>query len=75
MALQPKIIDCGARLTAFAMLLRFVAAPATMGIASLMVGLRGDVLCISILQVYICLYFYTYLIFNTQLQHRETLGC
>ena len=51
MALQPKIIDCGATLTAFGMLLRFVVAPAAMAIGSLMVGLRGDVLCIAIIQV------------------------
>ncbi|GJT97377.1 auxin efflux carrier component 5-like protein [Tanacetum coccineum] len=50
MALQPKIIDCGATLTAFGMLLRFVVAPATMAVGSLMVGLRGDVLCIAIIQ-------------------------
>ena len=51
MALQPKIIDCGATLTAFGMLLRFVGAPAAMAVGSLMVGLRGDVLCIAIIQV------------------------
>ncbi|KAL7600946.1 hypothetical protein Lser_V15G23564 [Lactuca serriola] len=50
MALQPKIIDCGATLTAFGMLLRFVAAPATMAVSSLIMGLRGDVLCIAIIQ-------------------------
>nr|GEW82084.1 auxin efflux carrier component 5-like [Tanacetum cinerariifolium] len=50
MALQPKIIDCGASLTAFGMLLRFVVAPATMAVGSFMVGLRGDVLCIAIIQ-------------------------
>ncbi|KAI3781193.1 hypothetical protein L2E82_11198 [Cichorium intybus] len=50
MALQPKIIDCGATLTAFGMLLRFVVAPATMAVSSLIVGLRGDVLCIAIIQ-------------------------
>ncbi|XP_071731173.1 auxin efflux carrier component 5-like [Rutidosis leptorrhynchoides] len=50
MALQPKIIDCGATLTAFGMLLRFVVAPATMAVGSFIVGLRGDVLCIAIIQ-------------------------
>ncbi|CAI9299085.1 unnamed protein product [Lactuca saligna] len=50
MALQPKIIDCGATLTAFGMLLRFVVAPATMAVSSLIMGLRGDVLCIAIIQ-------------------------
>ncbi|KVH92090.1 Auxin efflux carrier [Cynara cardunculus var. scolymus] len=50
MALQEKIIDCGATLTAYGMLLRFVVAPATMAVGSLAVGLRGDVLCIAIIQ-------------------------
>nr|GEY97949.1 auxin efflux carrier component 5-like [Tanacetum cinerariifolium] len=35
-----KIIDCGAALTALGMLLRFVAAPVTMAVSSLIVGLR-----------------------------------
>ncbi|KAL4572688.1 hypothetical protein LXL04_019470 [Taraxacum kok-saghyz] len=51
MALQQKIIDCGATLAAFGMLLRFVVAPASMAVSSLIVGLRGDVLCIAIIQV------------------------
>ncbi|CAI9299088.1 unnamed protein product [Lactuca saligna] len=50
MALQRKIIDCGATLAAFGMLLRFVVAPASMAVCSLIVGLRGDVLCIAIIQ-------------------------
>nr|XP_043615823.1 auxin efflux carrier component 5-like [Erigeron canadensis] len=50
MALQPKMIDCGVTLTAFAMLLRFVVAPATMVVGSFIVGLRGDVLSIAIIQ-------------------------
>ncbi|KAJ9557624.1 hypothetical protein OSB04_012238 [Centaurea solstitialis] len=50
MALQAKIIDCGATLTAYGMLLRFMVAPATMVVGSLVVGLRGDVLCIAIIQ-------------------------
>ncbi|KAI3761422.1 hypothetical protein L1987_51838 [Smallanthus sonchifolius] len=50
MALQPKIIDCGWTLTAFAMLLRFVVPPATMAVGSLIVGLRGEVLCMAIIQ-------------------------
>ncbi|PWA81587.1 Auxin efflux carrier [Artemisia annua] len=49
-ALQKKIIDCGAALTTLGMLLRFVVAPAAMAVSSLIVGLRGDVLCISIIQ-------------------------
>ncbi|KAI7748829.1 hypothetical protein M8C21_024916 [Ambrosia artemisiifolia] len=50
MALQPKIIDCGWTLTAFSMLMRFVVAPATMAVGSLILGLRGNILCIAIIQ-------------------------
>ncbi|KAJ0679960.1 putative membrane transport protein [Helianthus annuus] len=50
MALQPKIIDCGWTLTAFSMLMRFVVAPATLAVGSLILGLRGDILSIAIIQ-------------------------
>ncbi|KAI3515136.1 hypothetical protein L1887_13888 [Cichorium endivia] len=50
MALQRKIIDCGATLAIYGMLLRFVVAPTSMAISSFIVGLRGDVLCIAIIQ-------------------------
>ncbi|CAK9174357.1 unnamed protein product [Ilex paraguariensis] len=50
MALQEKIIACGASLTMFGMILRFVGAPATMAIGSFAVGLRGEVLHVSIIQ-------------------------
>lgn len=51
MALQPKIIACGNSLASFAMAVRFVAGPAVMAAASFIVGLRGDLLRISIVQV------------------------
>ncbi|KVH92804.1 Auxin efflux carrier [Cynara cardunculus var. scolymus] len=54
MALQKKIIDCGLNLTAFAMLLRFVVAPTMIAVSSLAVGLRGDVLCMAIMQIKNC---------------------
>ncbi|XP_024962909.1 auxin efflux carrier component 5-like isoform X2 [Cynara cardunculus var. scolymus] len=50
MALQDKIIECGVTLAVFGMLLRFVAAPATMAVGSLVVGLQGDVLSVAIIQ-------------------------
>ncbi|XP_043708045.1 probable auxin efflux carrier component 1c isoform X2 [Telopea speciosissima] len=50
MALQPKIIACGNRLAAYGMLVRFVAGPAVMAVASIGVGLRGTILRVSIVQ-------------------------
>ncbi|XP_042517093.1 probable auxin efflux carrier component 1d isoform X4 [Macadamia integrifolia] len=50
MALQPRIIACGKRLTAYGMLVRFVAGPAVMAVASIGVGLRGTILKVSIVQ-------------------------
>ncbi|KAB5512350.1 hypothetical protein DKX38_029378 [Salix brachista] len=50
MALQEKVIACGASLTVIGMVLRFVAGPAAMAIGSLAVGLQGDVLRVAIIQ-------------------------
>ncbi|KAI3515138.1 hypothetical protein L1887_13890 [Cichorium endivia] len=50
MALQGKMIDCGVKLTVLGMVLRFVAAPATVAVGSLAVGLRGNVLHAIIIQ-------------------------
>ncbi|XP_077250302.1 putative auxin efflux carrier component 1d isoform X1 [Tasmannia lanceolata] len=50
MALQPRIIACGTKLAGYGMLARFVAGPAIMGIASIVVGLRGTTLKVSIVQ-------------------------
>lgn len=53
MAMQDKLIACGPSLTVFGMVLRFIAGPAAMAIASIAVGLHGDVLRVAIIQVYI----------------------
>ncbi|KAF3783457.1 putative auxin efflux carrier component 5 [Nymphaea thermarum] len=50
MALQPRIIACGTRLATYGMLARFLAGPAVMAVASFIVGLRGDILRVSIVQ-------------------------
>lgn len=50
MALQPKIIACGRKQAVIGMLIRFVASPAVMGLASLAVGIRGNILKVSIIQ-------------------------
>lgn len=51
--MQEKIIACGAGLTVFGMVLRFIAGPALMAIGAIAVGLRGNVLRIAIVQVVI----------------------
>ncbi|KAK4780251.1 hypothetical protein SAY87_016357 [Trapa incisa] len=50
MALQEKIVACGANLTIFGLLLKFVAGPITLAIGAVTVGLHGDVLRIAIIQ-------------------------
>ncbi|XP_039123067.1 auxin efflux carrier component 7-like isoform X2 [Dioscorea cayenensis subsp. rotundata] len=50
MALQPRIIACGSKLAAYGMLMRFIAGPAFMAIASIVVGVRGKTLKVSIVQ-------------------------
>ncbi|KAA8538927.1 hypothetical protein F0562_025619 [Nyssa sinensis] len=50
MALQDKVIACGPTLTIYGMFLRFIVGPATMALGAFSVGLRGDVLRISIIQ-------------------------
>ncbi|CAK9180623.1 unnamed protein product [Ilex paraguariensis] len=50
MALQENVIACGASLTVFGMVLRFIAGPAAMAIGSIAVGLHGDVLRVAIIQ-------------------------
>jgi hypothetical protein len=51
MALQEKVISCGPSLTLFGLVLKFIAGPAAMAISAIVVGLRGDVLRIAIIQV------------------------
>ncbi|KAI4364615.1 hypothetical protein MLD38_020682 [Melastoma candidum] len=50
MALQEKVMSCGASLTIFGMVLRFIAGPAAMAIGAMAVGLHGDVLRVAIIQ-------------------------
>lgn len=50
MALQPKIIACGNSVATFAMAVRFLTGPAVMAAASLVIGLRGDLLRVAIVQ-------------------------
>ncbi|KAJ9141547.1 hypothetical protein P3X46_032072 [Hevea brasiliensis] len=50
MALQPRIIACGNSIAAFAMAVRFLTGPAVMAAASIVVGLRGTLLHIAIVQ-------------------------
>lgn len=51
MALQEKLIACGATLTIIGMVLKFIAGPAAMAIGSIAMGLHGDVLRVAIIQV------------------------
>ncbi|KAE8723986.1 Auxin efflux carrier component 1 [Hibiscus syriacus] len=51
MALQPRIIACGNSVAAFAMGVRFLVGPAVMAAASVIVGLRGVLLHVAIVQV------------------------
>ncbi|XP_024628438.1 probable auxin efflux carrier component 1c isoform X2 [Medicago truncatula] len=50
MALQPRIIACGNRIAAFSMAIRFLTGPAVMAAASIVVGLRGTLLNVAIVQ-------------------------
>ncbi|GAB2226659.1 hypothetical protein Droror1_Dr00022478 [Drosera rotundifolia] len=50
MALQPKIIACGNTLATFSMAVRFITGPAVMAVSSIIIGLRGDLLRIAIVQ-------------------------
>nr|GMC50165.1 auxin efflux carrier component 5 [Ipomoea batatas] len=50
MALQEKVVACGAGVTAIGMALKFIAGPAAMAVASFAVGLRGDILRVAIIQ-------------------------
>lgn len=54
MALQERIIVCGAGLTALGMALRFVAGPAATAAGAVALGLRGDLLRLAIIQVIFC---------------------
>ncbi|XP_056158969.1 auxin efflux carrier component 5-like [Syzygium oleosum] len=49
-AMQRKLIACGMKMACLGMVLRLIAGPALMAVSSLVVGLRGDVLKIPIMQ-------------------------
>jgi len=51
MALQPRIIACGNSTAAFSMAVRFLTGPAVMAVASIVVGLKGVLLHVAIVQV------------------------
>ncbi|KAL9330353.1 hypothetical protein ACSQ67_005356 [Phaseolus vulgaris] len=50
MALQPRIIACGNSTAAFSMAVRFLTGPAVMAVASIVVGLKGVLLHVAIVQ-------------------------
>ncbi|CAM8973373.1 hypothetical protein QQ045_030324 [Rhodiola kirilowii] len=50
MALQPRMIACGNSVATFSMAIRFITGPAVMAVASILVGLRGTLLHIAIVQ-------------------------
>ncbi|VFQ67520.1 unnamed protein product [Cuscuta campestris] len=50
MALQPRIIACGKKIAAFSMGVRFLIGPAVMAASSIVVGLRGVLLHVAIVQ-------------------------
>lgn len=51
MALQERIISCEVVLAALGVALRFIAGPAATAVGAVALGLRGDTLCVTILQV------------------------
>ena len=51
MALQPRIIACGAKRAVMGMALRFILGPLVMAAASIAIGLRGPKLRAAIVQV------------------------
>ncbi|XP_054779512.1 auxin efflux carrier component 1-like [Prosopis cineraria] len=50
MALQPRIIACGNKRAVLAMAVRFLVGPAVMAVASILVGIRGLLLRVCIVQ-------------------------
>ncbi|PSS26690.1 Auxin efflux carrier component like [Actinidia chinensis var. chinensis] len=55
MALQPRIIACGNSIATFAMAVRFLTGPAVMAAASIAVGLRGVLLHVAIVRLFMAL--------------------
>lgn len=52
MALQKSLIPCGKAQATYAMVARFIVGPAVMAAASLIVGIRSELLHVAIVQVY-----------------------
>ncbi|PNX94266.1 auxin efflux carrier component 1-like protein [Trifolium pratense] len=52
MGLQPRMIACGNRVAAFSMAIRFLIGPIVMAISSIVVGLKGTLLHVAIVQVF-----------------------
>uniref|UniRef100_A0A7N0UGY3 Auxin efflux carrier component n=1 Tax=Kalanchoe fedtschenkoi TaxID=63787 RepID=A0A7N0UGY3_KALFE len=50
MALQPSLIPCGKAQATYAMAVRFLTGPAVMAAASLILGIRGELLRVAIVQ-------------------------
>ncbi|ONK69533.1 uncharacterized protein A4U43_C05F23980 [Asparagus officinalis] len=50
MALQPKIVTCGKKVALFSMAVKFLVGPIVITVTSVAIGLRGDLLRVSILQ-------------------------
>ncbi|KAL9680107.1 hypothetical protein QQ045_017984 [Rhodiola kirilowii] len=50
MALQPNLVPCGKKWAAYSMAMRFITGPGVMAAASLIVGIRGDLLKVAIVQ-------------------------
>ncbi|XP_045823529.1 probable auxin efflux carrier component 1c [Trifolium pratense] len=50
MGLQPRMIACGNRVAAFSMAIRFLIGPIVMAISSIVVGLKGTLLHVAIVQ-------------------------
>lgn len=50
MALQPKLIACGRSKVVLAMIIKFIIGPVVMAIADVIVGLRGTLIQVSIVQ-------------------------
>lgn len=52
MGLQGEIMVCGLSKTLLGLVLRFIVGPASVAIGAVALGLRGKVLCVSVIQVF-----------------------
>lgn len=74
MALQPKIIACGRSKAALAMAVKFLIGPVTMAVAAIIVGLRGNLLHVSIVQVRNTVFIISISLFACIYFHRNKLA-